>query len=206
MEPFPSWDDPSVRDQNETRATISWLRSSIPPSFRLSFLQVILPIAGLPCLHSRSSQPRSCVRRPGLRIVTSLRKMESRLCTPASGTNSRPPFSNSRLVRRPAHDKLAELLSIAITGCGGWILEQSETQDGLLRVLFEFECERAMEIYGVLVSLGIQLSRYAHLSLIGLWQCARHGHCFKRLPVTRIRMTIQTGWLPATSELSIMPS
>lgn len=89
--------------------------------------------------------------------------------------------------------KLAEHLSIAILGCGGWILDLKEHGDGLVSLLWEFECARSMEVYGVLVALGLELSRHAHLSMTQLWQCARHGHCVRRLPVTRIRLTVETG-------------
>jgi hypothetical protein len=89
--------------------------------------------------------------------------------------------------------RLAGRVSIAIPGCGGRILDLDELRDGLLCVLWEFECERAMEVYGALVALGIQLSRDAHMSMTRVWQCARHGHCLRRLPVMRVRMTIEAG-------------
>ncbi|HWE83378.1 MAG TPA: hypothetical protein VG267_00435 [Terracidiphilus sp.] len=80
--------------------------------------------------------------------------------------------------------------STAILDCGGWVLEQSATPDGYVRFLVEFGCERSMDVYSALVGLGIELSRHAHLSLTRLWQCARHGHCLRRMPVARMRITI----------------
>lgn len=86
------------------------------------------------------------------------------------------------------HDLFAE----AMLACGGWILERRELPDEAASYLIEFECGHSLEVYAALVSLGIHLSRNAHLSLTGLCQCARQGACAKLMPTARIRLTVQT--------------
>jgi hypothetical protein len=86
---------------------------------------------------------------------------------------------------------LEKLFTAAMLDCGGWVLERTEPRNGHMSFLVEFACERSMNVYSALVALGIELSRHAHLSLTRLWQCARHGHCLRRLPVARIRIVIQ---------------
>jgi hypothetical protein len=113
---------------------------------------------------------------------------------PACAGGDKPPATLEFHARSTVDvSRLGERVAIAIPGCGGRILELDEPREGLLCVLWEFECERAMEVYGVLVALGIQLSRSAHLSMTRVWQCARHGHCLRRLPVMRVRMTVEAG-------------
>lgn len=89
-------------------------------------------------------------------------------------------------------DLLAALFPAAILNCGGWILDHAAPDDGPASYLVEFPCERSLEVYTALVTLGIQLSRSAHLNLTRLWQCARQGKCLHQRPVVRIRMTLQS--------------
>lgn len=96
---------------------------------------------------------------------------------------------------------LGELLSTAILGCGGWILQRGESRNGM-SCLVEFECERALDVYAALVDIGIQLSRNAHLSLTKLCQCARHPACLGCLPIARVRITVQTAAYPHSADLT----
>lgn len=86
--------------------------------------------------------------------------------------------------------RLEKLFTAAMLDCGGWVLERTEPRNGQISYLVEFACERSVDVYSALVALGIELSQHAHLSLTRLWQCARHGHCLRRMPVARMRITI----------------
>ncbi len=108
--------------------------------------------------------------------------------------DEQPPLSTVEFLAWSALEPtlLEEIFSEAMLNCGGWVLERTEPRHGYVSFLVEFACERSMDVYSALVALGIQLSRHAHLSLTRLWQCARHGSCLRRLPVARMRITIQT--------------
>jgi hypothetical protein len=70
--------------------------------------------------------------------------------------------------------RLIRSLSGAILGSGGWVLSRGTTDAGMVHVLFEFERAACVDIYGILIAAGLELSHSSHLQLTALCQCTRN--------------------------------
>ncbi len=68
---------------------------------------------------------------------------------------------------------LIQNLTSAILANGGWVLSRGANDAGLITMLFEFERQHCVEIYTVLVAVGLELSQLAHLRFTELCQCTR---------------------------------
>jgi hypothetical protein len=69
--------------------------------------------------------------------------------------------------------RLIQTLTGAILGCGGWVLSRGADESGMINMLFEFERRQCIEIYTVLVAVGLDLSQAGHMRLTELCQCTR---------------------------------
>ncbi len=69
--------------------------------------------------------------------------------------------------------RLIQTLTGAILGCGGWVLSRGAEDSGMINMLFEFERRHCIEMYTVLIAVGLELSQTAHLRLTELCQCTR---------------------------------
>ena len=69
--------------------------------------------------------------------------------------------------------RLIQTLTGAILGCGGWVLSRGADDTGTIDMLFEFERRHCIEIYTVLVAVGLEMSQTAHLRFTELCQCTR---------------------------------
>ena len=58
--------------------------------------------------------------------------------------------------------RLAQRITGAILGCGGWVLSRSASDTGTVNVLFEFERQACVDIYAMLVAAGVELSKSGH--------------------------------------------
>ena len=65
-------------------------------------------------------------------------------------------------------------LSGLIPDCGAWIRSRSYVEPGTARFVFEFPRDICVEIYGMLVSVGLQLTATSHLLLTELCRCTPH--------------------------------
>lgn len=74
-------------------------------------------------------------------------------------------------VEEPA--RLIQTLTGAILGSGGWVLSRGASDTGLINMLFEFERQSCVEMYTVLIAVGLELSQLAHLRFTELCQCTR---------------------------------
>ena len=72
--------------------------------------------------------------------------------------------------------RLIQTLTGAILGSGGWVLSRGATDSGLINMLFEFERQSCVEMYTVLIAVGLELSQLAHLRFTELCQCTRSHH------------------------------
>jgi hypothetical protein len=70
--------------------------------------------------------------------------------------------------------RLVQRLTGAILGCGGWVLSRSASDTGRINLLFEFERRTCLDIYGVVVAAGVDLSQKGHARFTELCQCALH--------------------------------
>ncbi len=69
--------------------------------------------------------------------------------------------------------RLIQNLTIAILAHGGWVLSRGANDDGLVSMLFEFERPQCVEMYTMLVGVGVELSQLAHMRFTELCQCTK---------------------------------
>ena len=86
--------------------------------------------------------------------------------------------------------RLVQLLAGAILGCGGWVLSRGVNDFGLITMLFEFERQSCVDIYGVLVAVGLELSQEGHVRFTELCQCTRNRDC--SVEIASVDLEIQT--------------
>lgn len=79
-----------------------------------------------------------------------------------------------KAVSQEEPSRLVRTLTGAILGCGGWVLSRGATDSGVVNLLFEFERHACLDIYGVLIAAGVELSQTAHIRLTELCQCTRN--------------------------------
>lgn len=76
-------------------------------------------------------------------------------------------------IEEPSH--LVQSLTGAILACGGWVLSRGANDTGTINMLFEFERQACVDIYGILIAAGLELSQSAHIRFTELCQCT-HSH------------------------------
>ena len=65
---------------------------------------------------------------------------------------------------------LLQSLSLVLVTSGGWLLKHRRPAPGILQVIFEFERSAAVDIYVMLVSLGLELTAHSHQALTSFCQ------------------------------------
>jgi hypothetical protein len=68
------------------------------------------------------------------------------------------------------HQQTLRMLSLVLAPSGGWLLRHRKPAPGILQVVFEFERNAAIDIYVMLVALGLELTRNSHLLLTSYCQ------------------------------------
>jgi hypothetical protein len=66
--------------------------------------------------------------------------------------------------------QMLRMLSLVLVPSGGWLLRHRRPAPGILQVVFEFERTSAMDIYIMLVALGLELTHTSHQVLTGYCQ------------------------------------
>ncbi len=96
---------------------------------------------------------------------------------PASSSPTSPFSSNWALQLRATTfeepTRVIQCLTGAILGSGGWVLSRGADDRGVINMLFEFERQACVEMYTVLIAVGLELSQLAHLRFTELCQCTR---------------------------------
>jgi hypothetical protein len=90
----------------------------------------------------------------------------------------------------PAH--LVQALTGAILGCGGWVLSRGTNETGTVSMLFEFERRVCVEIYAVLIAVGVELSQAGHIRFTELCQCTRSHLAECGTEIASLDLEIQT--------------
>jgi hypothetical protein len=93
---------------------------------------------------------------------------------PKAGSGESSPWAlqmRATTMEEPA--RLIQTLTGAILGCGGWVLSRGANDSGTINMLFEFERQSCMDMYTVLIAVGLELSHLAHLRFTELCQCTR---------------------------------
>ena len=83
------------------------------------------------------------------------------------------PIPELRLISRSedSPEKTVYFLTGAIMACGGMMLSRRFHSDGSAAIECEFPRSICVEMYGVLLSAGLRLSRNSHLKLADLCRC-----------------------------------
>ena len=87
-------------------------------------------------------------------------------------------------------ESMLEQLNGAIIACGGWVLSHGVVSERCADIDFEFPRTRCMEIYGLLVAVGMTLSPEAHRQLAGLCHCTRHIDEQSRSATARVNLSL----------------
>jgi hypothetical protein len=88
--------------------------------------------------------------------------------------------------------RLVQTVTGAILGCGGWILSRGANDAGAVSMLFEFERQACVDIYSVLIAVGLDLSRTGHLRFTELCQCTRLSPQACGAEIASVDLEIQT--------------
>ncbi len=88
--------------------------------------------------------------------------------------------------------EILDPLHRAVVACHGWVLRQGEISPRCADIDFEFPRAHSMEVYAVLVALGVNLSLEAHQQLTALCQCTRHARAGARAAAARVSLTLYT--------------
>ena len=90
---------------------------------------------------------------------------------------------------------LVKLVTGAILGCGGWVLSRGANDSGTVSLLFEFERRQCIDIYGALVSSGVELNAIGHRAFTDLCRCTRQHMAECGEEIASVDLEVQT--LPA---------
>lgn len=84
------------------------------------------------------------------------------------------PIPELRLISRSedSPEKAVYFLTGAIMACGGVMLSRRFHSDGSAAIECEFPRSICVEMYGVLLSAGLRLSRSSHMKLAELCRCS----------------------------------
>ncbi len=88
--------------------------------------------------------------------------------------------------------RLVKTLTGAILGCGGWVLSRGASDTGMVNMLFEFERNSCVDIYGILIAAGLELSQGGHLRFTELCQCTCLGPKECRGEIASVELEVQT--------------
>jgi hypothetical protein len=88
--------------------------------------------------------------------------------------------------------RLVQRLTGAILGCGGWVLSRGANDTGLVNMLFEFERQYCVDIYSILIAVGLELSQNGHIRFTELCQCTRNQTADCGVEIASVDLEIQT--------------
>jgi hypothetical protein len=97
-----------------------------------------------------------------------------------------------RAISQEEPGRLVQTLTGAILGCGGWVLSRSASDSGAVNLLFEFERRSCVDMYGVLIAAGIELTPNGHVRFTELCQCTLHDSRQHATDIASIDLEIQT--------------
>ena len=107
-------------------------------------------------LHIRQG-PGHVSDKENVRQAIPLRDMEQ--------TSAIPWAMQMRAVSMEEPSRLVQTLTGAILGCGGWVLSRGANESGGVNMLFEFERQTCVDIYSVLIAVGLDLSQHGSSSV-----------------------------------------
>jgi hypothetical protein len=94
--------------------------------------------------------------------------------------------------------RLMQMLTGAILGSGGWVLSRGVNDSGNINMLFEFERARCVDIYTILIAVGLDLSQLAHIRFTELCQCTRNHYADCGSEIVSVELDIYNTPAPAS--------
>ena len=88
--------------------------------------------------------------------------------------------------------RLVQMLTGAINGCGGWVLSRGAGGKGAVSLLFEFERHACVDIYAMLIAVGLDLSQSGHIRFTELCQCTHLQPRECGTEIASVELEIQT--------------
>jgi len=95
--------------------------------------------------------------------------------------------------------RLISNLTGAILGSGGWVLSRGANDAGTINMLFEFERMCCVDMYTVLIAVGLELSQLAHLRFTELCQCTRCHFDDIGGEIVSVDLEIHSCWMESTA-------
>ncbi len=83
------------------------------------------------------------------------------------------PLLQLRAFSMEGNQQIERVLPSALSSSGAWVLRQ-EVVSGMLRSLFEFERSNGINVYIMLVGLGLEFTRNSHLIFTSFCQRTHH--------------------------------
>ena len=100
-------------------------------------------------------------------------------------------------MEEPVH--LIQTLTGAILGSGGWVLSRGANDAGTINMLFEFERMCCVDMYTMLIAVGLELSQLAHLRFTELCQCTRSHFDDIGGEIVSVDLEIHSYWMESTA-------
>jgi hypothetical protein len=125
----------------------------------------------LSCTEALPSHFRTPVKN---RVSAPMNGMMNPMTLPSAGSKMNSAWAlqmRASTMEEPV--RLIQTLTGAILGNGGWVLSRGANDSGLINMLFEFERQSCVDMYTVLIAVGLELSQLAHLRFTELCQCTR---------------------------------
>ena len=95
--------------------------------------------------------------------------------------------------------RLISNLTGAILGHGGWVLSRGASDNGTINMLFEFERMSCVDMYTVLIAVGLELSQLAHLRFTELCQCTRSHFDDIGGEIVSVDLEVHSYWSESTA-------
>lgn len=76
-----------------------------------------------------------------------------------------------------SYDERADVLPgllVALADCGGWVLDRKALTSSLIELRVEVQLRSILELYGSIISAGLELTRSSHRALTDLCTCRRN--------------------------------
>ncbi len=107
-----------------------------------------------------------------------------------------------KAISKDEPSKLVKTLTGEMLGCGGWVLSCGANEAGTIFLLFEFERLASVNVYGMLIAAGLELSQSGHIRFTELCQCTRSHPEECGTEIASLELEIQT----FTGEVKLDPS
>ncbi len=85
---------------------------------------------------------------------------------------------------------LLDRLSSVVVACGGWVLSKGAVSERCADMDFEFPRARCIDIYSLLIAVGVELDAEAHRQMTGLCHCTQHVDDGSQSAAARVNLSL----------------